>query len=124
MTWSINQNRIQPPNRYFLLVMIGAFLLPLFGPLLDHQYAEKQPSHQHLYLDSINLLHHGHHQSDHVVSLPSLDTTGPVSLVPFLPSGQAIVWPSLLSGELAFSLTDEISFSQGISPAPLDRPPQ
>lgn len=111
-------------DRHLMLVMVGAFLLPLFGPLLDHQYAEKQPIHQHLFLDSINLLHHGHHQTDDVVSLPGLDTAGPTPLVPFLPFDQAISLPFLPNGELAFSLADEISFSQGISPPPLDRPPR
>ena len=124
MIWPLNQNRILSPDRHLLLVMIGAFLLPLFGSLLDHQYAEKQPSHQHLYLDSINLLHHGYHQTDNVVSLPGQDNTGPTPLVPFMPFVQAIIWSFLPNGELAFSLTDEISFSQGISPIPLDKPPR
>jgi hypothetical protein len=124
MFWTSRQYRNPSLDWHLTLVMVGTFLLPLFGPLLDHQYADQQPLHQHLYLDSINLLHHGHHQSDEVVSMPGLETTGPSALSLFLPFEQAVTLPLLPNGELALGFADEISFSQGISPAPLERPPR
>ena len=124
MNWSANQTKHLSLAQQLTLVMVGAFLLPLFGPLLDQHYAEKQPLHQHLFLHSIKLLHHGHYQTNDVVSLLSLDTTGPTTLVPFLPFNQAITLPLLPNGELAVGLIEDISFSQGISPPPLDRPPR
>lgn len=105
-------------------MMVGAFLTPVIGPLIDYSYAEKQPLHQHLYLDSINLLHHGHHKADDIISLPNLDTGNSTSMAPFLPFTQAITFSLQPSGELTFGLLEEISLSQGISPPPLDRPPR
>ena len=124
MNWPANQTKHLSLAQHLTLVMVAAFLLPLFGSLLDQQYAEKQPLHQHLFLHSIKLLHHGHYQTNDVVSLLSLDTTGPTTLVPFLPFNQAITLPLLPNGELAVGLIEDISFSQGISPPPLDRPPR
>ena len=34
----------------FAVVTLYALLLSLFGPVLDHHYAERQPEHGHIYL--------------------------------------------------------------------------
>ena len=54
-------------------VALGALLMPLFGPLLDHHFPERQPHHAHVYLGSVVPDHvhpyqapdhdHGHHHS-------------------------------------------------------------
>ena len=33
------------------LAVLAALFLPLFGPLLDHHFTERQPVHAHIYLD-------------------------------------------------------------------------
>lgn len=124
MIWPQHHARLIAPTKYLILMMIGAFLAPFIGPLIDHNYAEKQPLHQHLYLDSIILLHHGHHQADDIISLPSLNMANSTSLAPFLPYTQAINLSRQPSSELTFGLLEESSISQGISPPPLDRPPR
>ena len=36
--------------KVWLVVVINAFLLPIYGPLVDTHFVEHQPHHQHIYL--------------------------------------------------------------------------
>ena len=45
---------------------LAALFLPLFGPLLDHHFAERQPAHAHIYLEGTDLEHlHSYETNNH-----------------------------------------------------------
>lgn len=45
---------------------LTALFLPLFGPLMDHHFAERQPGHAHIYLDGPAHKHlHSYETYDH-----------------------------------------------------------
>ena len=37
----------------FILATVYALVLSVFGPVLDHHYAERQPDHRHIYLEDV-----------------------------------------------------------------------
>lgn len=44
---------------WWLVITIHALLLPLYGPLVDHHFAERLPYHSHLYLSGTG--YHSHY---------------------------------------------------------------
>lgn len=54
---------------------LTALFLPLFGPVLDHHFAERQPDHAHMYLDGSEYEHlhtyetYGHHPPTSLASV-------------------------------------------------------
>lgn len=56
--------------------LVGLLLLPFFGPLVDHHFAERRPDHAHIYLEAVAhdhvhpyevSMHHHHHKDDPAV---------------------------------------------------------
>ena len=62
-------------HHLFTVAAVTALFLPLFGPLLDHHFAERQPSHAHIYLDGpvYEHLHSFEKSDDHHPSRPSAE---------------------------------------------------
>ena len=80
------------------LAAVGALLLPAAGPLLDHHFVERQPSHSHVFLDqsphdhlhSYEYAAHNHEEHD-----PPLDGIVVVTSYDAMGSGFTDVTPPI-----------------------------
>ena len=68
----------------FIVAAVSALFMPFFGPMLDHHFAERQPSHEHVFLGSASAEHvhfyEAAHTHFHVHDLPATPGgNGPVS---------------------------------------------
>ncbi len=88
---------------HLLIVMaLAASFLPLFGPLADHHFAERQPWHSHIYFDGPAHKHlHSYEATDHHTVRP-----------PASPH-----WDAPQTGNLAI-LNDSYGIGPGLSGAP------
>lgn len=108
---------------FAFLLAIQAALLPIYGPWLDHHFAERQAKHKHIYLGRVDLNHHDGEDSD-VVSLPDLDAAGQVvgHLIP--PYSQPPSNPLWGYDGLTFTILQDYQLSQGAIPPPPETPPR
>ena len=110
----------------------AALFLPALGPLLDHHYAERQPSHTHVYLgpaapDHVHPFevdgHHAHHHhhgapSGGIVYLASHDGSGPAQLDVTIPSVEdsPLALPEEERGGFGAALDDTLPNDAFIAP--------
>ena len=53
-------------HHFLTVAALTALFLPLFGPLMDHHFAERQPGHAHIYLSNPAHNHlHSYETDDH-----------------------------------------------------------
>ena len=57
------------------VALLTTLLVPLFGPLVDHHFAERQPGHMHLYLTGVPIQHLHHHEAFHSHEAPVADSS-------------------------------------------------
>ncbi len=128
------------------MAILSALLVPLFGPLVDHHFAERQPGHVHLYLTGVPTqhlhFHEAHHSHDSPPAGPSdVGSSGPVleNNIIFMPQeGEGLsvsaagVTLALLSTVIALALPTMITLIsprgqqslRGITPHPEPPPPR
>lgn len=103
--------------------MAAVLLLPVYGVWLDIRYAERQPTHKHIYLGKVNLNHHRTPESKNVVNLPDQDAGGQLVLLVCLPDEQ-IAANSAVSNNLSFALSDDCLLPEDAYIPPPDHPPR
>ena len=119
------------------LAAVGALLLPALGPLLDHHFAERQPGHNHVFLDQAPHEHlhayeyAGHHHGEHdsptdgVVIVTSYDAmgTGLADVTPPVTRVSRLL-PELTPDKTAFGFDEAHKLPSGESVSPPTQPPR
>jgi len=123
-------------------------LLPGFGPVLDHHFAEREPHHQHIYFGSVLPKHihpyevpHAHGQKtavpasgnaapdssppDGIVYLTSYDGIGETLSFPIVPMLHlALVFPDLENNQFVFNAASNDHILSEAFIAPPKKPPR
>jgi hypothetical protein len=134
----------------FIVAALSALFMPFFGPMLDHHFAERQPSHQHVFFGSASAEHvhfyeaaHTHFHAhdllvnpdgngpaskelpDEVVSLASQDGVGQSSPSLTVTSLQVdLVFPDQGDSHFLLHLTGQDNLPPEIFIPPPKRPPR
>ncbi|MEW5989632.1 MAG: hypothetical protein AB1791_23645 [Chloroflexota bacterium] len=142
--WKQLQNRGHCRRRLtrplLLWLTAQAILLTIYGPLLDHHFAERQPNHLHIYFGHVlpNHTHAGYETHTHhhdPITTEGGEAAGQVAFVSafaaagqYLPPLAALPGPLLPQVDPAAPLADpavgEALLRQGLSLPPPDKPPR
>jgi hypothetical protein len=120
--------------------MCQALLLPIYGPLLNYDYAAGQPGHDHLYIGQVDLFHHADDSNgtitvavdEHgcprrfgvVVNVPSQNASDSAWSASLLPADTAALLSANHCPDLAYSFQAHYLARQGIFIAPPEKPPR
>lgn len=106
-----------------LLFMAAVLLLPVYGSWVDVHYAERQPTHKHIYFGRVDLNHHRVSEAKDVVNLPDQDATSQPVVLVCLP-GERIAAKTADLDNLASGLADNCLRPEDTFLPPPDHPPR
>jgi hypothetical protein len=117
------------------MLVVVSLMSPVYGPLLDHHFAERLPGHGHVYPGGVSVYHahpdetpHHHHPvtgqpeggtENGIIFLPPHHDGVPSFAMAFagvLPAALVAIFVPLL--ELALSASESVYFSRPSSPEP------
>lgn len=117
--------RVSNRNRILLLLSAAALLLPVYGSWVDFHFAEKLPTHKHIYLGKVDLNHHRTTDSKDVIILLDQDATSrPVVVLVWLPGEQKTVNAAESDNTLQIGLFDDYPSPENAYLPPPDYPPR